>query len=1457
MGTLWEQGYRVFLEVGPTPTLLGMGRQCVTASEATFVPSLRKDREDWREMLGSAALLYTRGVDLEWARFDRGMHRRKLALPTYPFERQRYWAERAVSRRPVSRASGEVATHPLLGRRLRSPLITGVVFEAELGIASLPLLGEHRIHGTVVVPAATYVEMALAAAREAWGGDGWSVEDLAIEEALVLPEEGVRAVQVILTTGEGATRSFQIASSVEGTDGAEPTWARQATGRMEAALPEAERTSPDAEPLLDIKARCPQAVPASAYYAGLRERGFELGPGFQAINGLWRGDGESLAELQLSPEAANDASAYQVHPAIFDACCHALGAAFPATDSGEQAYMVLGLKRFLTFGPVGTYVWSHATLQPPAGEEGDQETMTGDVRLMDGTGRVVAVVEGLQFKRARAEALGRVARESLGDWLYDVAWQLKAGKGGASAGSSADYLLAPEEIGKQVGPEIAGLAEAHGLAQYEEWLPRVEALAGAYVQTAFRQLGWDFRLGQRVTVTSLASELRVTDRHRRLLGRMLGILEEDGIVRAVGGEWEVTRLPLPGDPQAQYAELLASSPMATIETSLTGRCGEQLAAVLRGDADPLPLLFPGGSPAAVERIYQDSPGARTFNGLMQKAIAAAIVEAPPGRILRVLEIGAGTGGTTASVLPVLPADRSLYMFTDVSPAFTARAADRFQAYPFVRYQLLDVEKDPKAQEIGSQQFDVIIAVNVLHATRKLRETLGHVRQLLAPEGLLAIMEAIRPMRWLDLTFGLTEGWWRFADEDLRPSHPLLSSRQWRDLLTESGFTGPVALPEETDGGGSPAVQALILARAPKVDVQTTPVAQAVPPVAGDWLIFADKAGVGTRLAERIRGEGGQCVVVLADEACSADGSGVWRVNPGRPEDFHRVLAEARPSGALPWRAIVHLWSMDASASESMTTAELEAAQVMGCGSLLHLVQAAIRGPASPIWAVTRGAQPVGPDPAAPAVAQSAMWGLGRVVSLEHPEFWGGLVDLDAGDADGAVPALLEEIESSDGEDQVARRGNARYVARLVRNRGLKTEPARLRPDAAYLITGGLGRIGLKVARWMAEQGARHLVLMGRHGLPDRSAWPALKSGSEAGLQVAAVTAVEALGATVEVVAADASDADQLSAVLARFGQEAPPLRGVIHAAAATGTVALRDMTLEALSSVLRPKVAGAWVLHRLTSAMELDFFVMFSSTTGLLGVRDLGHYAAANTFLDALAHYRHSACRPAVSINWGVWDVLGGASADPQKTFAGAGLRRMASPRALKALGHLMCSDAPQIVVAGVDWATLKPVYEAKRRRPFLEQVGAPTTGRPTASAAKGSDILQRLAAARPQDRWDLLVDHVRGEVARVLRLPPGRTIELHRGLFDLGMDSLMSVELKSRLEASLGRPLPSTLTFNYPNVGALSEYLAKEALSLELSPPPTPANASPELVAVAADTDDISEDELASQLAEKLAELR
>jgi acyl carrier protein/NADP-dependent 3-hydroxy acid dehydrogenase YdfG len=414
-----------------------------------------------------------------------------------------------------------------------------------------------------------------------------------------------------------------------------------------------------------------------------------------------------------------------------------------------------------------------------------------------------------------------------------------------------------------------------------------------------------------------------------------------------------------------------------------------------------------------------------------------------------------------------------------------------------------------------------------------------------------------------------------------------------------------------------------------------------------------------------------------------------------------------------------------------------------------------------------------------------------------------------------------------------------------------------------LITGGLGGLGLKVASWLAQQGARHLVLTGRRGLPERGELATLSEGSEAFRQVAAIEAIEALGATVTVEAADVSDMARMSEVLARIDRSAQPLRGIVHAALAASYWTLREMPLDGLLAMLQPKMAGTWVLHQLTQGRELDFFVLFSSTTALWGSAGLAHYAAANVFLDGFAHYRRTLGLPAVSINWGTWDVMRTASAEEQGWIAQFGLRVMPSEQALAVLGDLLGStDMPQVTIAAVDWNVLKPVYEAKRRRPFLECIATPQRGNSTRPFTKQPQLLDQLKRAQPGESRDLLVAHIRAEVAHVLGVDPPQAIDVHRGLFELGLDSLMSIEIKGRLEASVGQSLPSTLVFNYPTVSALAEYLAKQVVTVETMitskteprvEPRSPSRVPPsDLLG----RDELSEDQIAELLVKKLDRL-
>jgi myxalamid-type polyketide synthase MxaE and MxaD len=260
---------------------------------------------------------------------------------------------------------------------------------------------------------------------------------------------------------------------------------------------------------------------------------------------------------------------------------------------------------------------------------------------------------------------------------------------------------------------------------------------------------------------------------------------------------------------------------------------------------------------------------------------------------------------------------------------------------------------------------------------------------------------------------------------------------------------------------------------------------------------------------------------------------------------------------------------------------------------------------------------------------------------------------------------------------------------------------------------------------------------------------------------------------------------------------------------------------------------------------------MFSSTTSLLGSRGLAHYAAANQALDALAHYRRARNLPALTVNWGTWDAMGDTPAEQQREYLRTGLHAMRSAAALNALGRLLAARDTQAAVAQIDWEVLRPIYEARRRRPLLSELSTHTHRTPAPSPLlQETEFAAHLAASSPSDRLEFVLERVRAHAASVLAVQP-HEVDVNAGLFEMGMDSLMSVELKGRLQKAAGISLPSTLTFNYPTVRALASYL------LEQLAPPLPAQEvqhEPEPPAVTSpDTDQCSEDELAMLLAATL----
>jgi acyl transferase domain-containing protein len=1685
MKTLQQDGIRVFVELGPQSTLLGMGRHCMVDGEtqdADWLPSLRPNVPDQQNIFRSLGALYVKGAPVNWAAVYRDQDYRWTTLPHYPFQRKRFWID---SVRHTARPNRGTSEHPLLGRRLQLPALARgeVRYEQDLDRGSF--VRHHRVFQRAILPAAAYLEMALAAASRNTADPASLpfLQDVTIPRALVIDEDQDPTIQLVLTPA-----SFEIYSLT----GQAPAWTCHVSGQISHAAVPPLRNPETAQAEFDNE------IDVATFYQQCRKRGLDYGPDFQVLQQLWQSKGRALGFAQLPERMAEEAAHYHIHPVLLDACLQVLLATLPESSQNET-WLPVGLKRFQLYRSPGAQLWCRAQLQVV--EEAGQQTFLADLSLIDPNGQTIGVIEQLRTRKADpAILLGD--QPDLESWLYGVDWQPQ---GLRHPRATAALLPKPAELAEDLGGLMTELTHQFCLDDYGKALDELDSLCVAYVLAAFRDMGHAFRPHDHVSTSRLAEDLAIADAHRPLLNRMLAMLAEDGILQANQTGWQVIRAPDLQHPDTAWQSLRSRHPRIEVELDLLRRCGSALARVLQGQCDPVSeLLFPGGDGSLVAALYRLTPAAQVVNQVLREGLLTALKRLPPRCGIRILEIGAGTGGTTASLLPHMAEARTEYIFTDISAAFASQAEATFAQCNFVRYQTLDIEKDPLAQGLTLHGYDIVVASNVLHATEDLATALQHTRRLLAPGGMVFLLEGTAPQRWVDLVFGMTNGWWRFRDKQLRPSHPLLSTQQWCDALRANNFEQAISTE------CAPVHQSLIVARANETPAENRH--------SEHWLIFADSGATPGHLEQRLCAAGSTCTLVYPGTEYAWTAEGALTIDPYQADHYQRLLAELTPAGL---HHCVHLWSLDAT-SQTDDSTPLVSSSRLSWETTLLLVQALGKARLAPRLAlITRGAISVAGE-AVPGLAMSPLWGMGKSIALEHPEFHCVRIDLAPHPHPDEASAITAELTSQQTENQVAFRNDNRYVARLnrfglnneklpstetyalgvpsagtldglawqpaqrrapdageveiqVHSAGLnfkdvllalhmvpaagsvlgaecvgqvvrvgagvttpsvgqavmamapgslashvtvpahavtrlpagvshqaaatlpvafltamyalqdlanlqpgqrvlihaatggvgqaaiqvaqaagaeifatasegkwevlralgvkhimnsrsldfvqdvrrltkgqgvdvvlnslagefatqsltllqpggrfveigirdarpalapgvryeafdllqiyqhkpevmrdllarvvaalesgkiqpiphtvypmqsakealrlmqqakhtgklvlsfqRPSPPNLHKDATYLITGGLGGLGLVVAKWMAENGAGHLVLASRRHLTPEV---------EEQLQ-----AIKQAGAEVTVFQTDVSSSRQVAHLLAQIKQMRP-LRGIIHAAGILDDGVISEQDRDRFAKVLAPKVDGAWHLHKQTQTLPLDFFILFSSATSLLGAVGQSNHVSANAFLDALAHHRRAQGLPGLSINWGAWSEIGYAAQVQAGDFLKTqGMGSIAPSLGLAALERVFHSSQAQVGVVPIDWSTY---LRRTTPSPYLLQFQSAESDQHKEQAA----FRQILEATPAAEQHALLTSHVMSQIATVLRFPASTRFDPKQGFFDMGMDSLTSVELRNLLQTALGRTLPSTLAFDFPNVSTLVDYLAGNVLT----PPPSPDTA-------------------------------
>ena len=583
---------------------------------------------------------------------------------------------------------------------------------------------------------------------------------------------------------------------------------------------------------------------------------------------------------------------------------------------------------------------------------------------------------------------------------------------------------------------------------------------------------------------------------------------------------------------------------------------------------------------------------------------------------------------------------------------------------------------------------------------------------------------------------------------------------------------------------------------------------------GTYLLFCPTGESNSKLKEwsdslnsQLLDQGHQCIVVYPADSykkLSSEGKKqIIQLSPTQPEHFQKLLDEVNElTEELPLKGVIHLWSLDTDVEELTKTEEII------CGSIINFLQG-MRSleKLPPLLLVTQGASlevrskesgvSINAQP-----QQALLWGVGKVITMEYPQLDCRCLDLDPNaDEQETLKVLLDEVAnhqtSTSVENQIRYCQGKRQVARLTQPRLDTDAKLAIQTEASYLITGGLGALGLEVAQLLVQQGVKSIALVGRNS-PSETAQESIQE-------------LEAAGTQVSVFLGDVSVEKDMVNIFQKIQTSLPPLKGVIHAAGVLDDGFIQQMTWQQFTKVTAPKVTGTWNLHKLTKDIPLDFFVCFSSLASVLGSPGQSNYAAANAFMDAVAQYRQNLGLPGLSINWGPWANVGIAArmgAQQQGRLQSQGLQGIQTEQGLQALEEVLATDEAQIAIFNIDWPHLLSQF-GQMTPAFLSEIASqhPLQGKAN-QGPKQRELLEQMKVATTDQRQRLMVDYLIGVVAKVLRRGKNDLPDPEEGFFNLGMDSLMALDFGQMIQVDLGITLSSTSTFEYPNIQALAEYL-------------------------------------------------
>ena len=1309
METLQEQGYRVFLEIGPQPTLLGMAQRCISGRDYLWLASLRQQKEDSYQMLESLGALYVHGIDVDWQGFHQHDSGHVVPLPSYPFQRQRYWFE---TRKKAERLDQEMI-HPLLGHKVRSPLWKGTAYETQLSVEFPAFLNNHRIYETAIFPGAGYMEMALAAAKYTFG-QNCSLADVVIREALVLPEDGQRTVQITISVVQAGKASFDVYSLDQETQSLEENWKHHGSGSI--LLENVPDMQVDSTSIDQLKTTCSTQINVSDFYQGLADLGIEYGPSFQGLSQIWQGENQALGQINLSKLDAAETHKYQLHPALLDACFQLLGAATPPAqrDNSDKIYVPVGLRKLTVFQSGQHQVWAHVSFSSPVTRDDGslKDVLDGNIKLFAMDGTLAAEVNGLQIQQISRLSILPSMQRNVENWLYEIRWQT-ASKPDLDT-SIRNWLIFADEGG--TGDQLAEQLTARGLA-----VTRVKP--GAEIEQTDGN-NWKLDPRRPEHIQTLISEF----------GKSL-----NGIRPGIVHLWSM-------DPSGEHQRRVCESILYLVQ-ALAERS-----------------ISPAKISLVTEAVHTVASGdePRGWEQSSVWGLARTIATEYPNWKCACVD---------------LAADSKDYLFeeilrTDDENQIALRGEERYVA------RLERTQADTDKLDLPKEPFELVIPTPgvldalILQKVGRQAPGAGEVEIQVEATGLnfRDVLNALGMYPGAQIPLGI-----ECAGTIVAVGEDVTEFKVGEEVigLTTRAFRSYATIPLERVFAKP---KQLSPAQAASIPTTFLTASYGLHHLAGmkagdRVLIHAAAGGVGLAAVQLAQRAGAEVFGTAGSPQKRAylRSLGVQHVFDSRTLDFAEQIMQVTAGKGVD----IVLNSL----ADDFIPKSISVLADGGC-----FLEMGKRDD----WDQAKVLQ-LNPS------LKYHRYDLGTEMVNDMP-FIRSMLDEMLTDFEKGIftPLPLRTFPMQSVREAFRYMAQARHIGKIVITQGEAT--ITVHKEGTYLITGGLGGLGLVTTRWLAERGARHIVLVSRNE-------PSVSVGE-------ILDEIRSTGAEIITMQGDVSCREDVAGILQNIQNRMPPLRGLFHEAGVLDDGILTQQTWSRFERVMQPKAGGALNLHELTQNIPLDFFLLFSSAAAVLGSAGQANYAAANSLLDGLAHFRQGRGLPAMSVNWGPWSEVGmAAQVDNRKRSSAPEANKIHPQEGMKVLEHLLQKQPVQAVILPTNWNKLR--LGDKPVQPLLRQV-VKSTSKTDVSESFRMDIDQ-IKTLPAEEQKTALERFAQVQVVKTLGLDPAQPFNALRPLTDLGMDSLMAVELKNKIEGDTGVNIPVPFLLESASVADLTRKILEQ----------------------------------------------